>query len=187
LSEAPERAEFATFAPHRGIEDREKGAVLLLALAYIVAVSVIVGALAYWATNDLKNTTNFSTASQQVYAANAATEVAIQAIRSTPDPYYPSPVLTPASGTVTVTALITTGALTIRRLVNAGLLEPPGPYIVGLNWSGFDDRVVHDGGEPQGQRWRERNPGGDVLHVSQHRVDRSPVRTSAAGDGRCLL
>jgi len=37
-------------------------------------------------------------------------------------------------------------------------LEPPGPYIVGLNWSGFDDRVVHDGGEPQGQRWRERNP-----------------------------
>ncbi len=103
MSEAPERAEFATFAPHRGIEDREKGAVLLLALAYIVAVSVIVGALAYWATNDLKNTTNFSTASQQVYAANAATEVAIQAIRSTPDPYYPSPVLTPASGTVTVT------------------------------------------------------------------------------------
>jgi len=38
------------------------------------------------ATNDLKNTTNFSTASQQVYAANAATEVAIQAIRSTPIP-----------------------------------------------------------------------------------------------------
>jgi len=104
LSEAPERAEFATFAPRRGIEDREKGAVLLLALAYIIAVSVIVGALAYWATNDLNNTTAFFTGSQQAYAANAATVAAVQSIRSTPDPYYPTTgLVTTTSGPVTVT------------------------------------------------------------------------------------
>jgi len=79
--------------------------VLLLALAYIIVVGVIVGALAYWATNDLKNTTTFFTASQQAYAANAATETAIQSIRTSPEPSIPtSGLLLPKSTSyVTVT------------------------------------------------------------------------------------
>ena len=38
----------------------ESGAIIILALVYIVAVSLIVGALADWATNDLNNTTKFN-------------------------------------------------------------------------------------------------------------------------------
>lgn len=68
----------------------QRGAVLILALIYIVAVSVVVGALAYWATNDLNNSTVFLSASQQSYAANAATEAAVQAIGQNPEPSHPT-------------------------------------------------------------------------------------------------
>ena len=71
-------------------ENDERGAILLLALIYIVAVSVFVGALAYWATNDLNNTSEFFSASQIQYAASSATDVAVQAIRYFPQPSNPT-------------------------------------------------------------------------------------------------
>ncbi len=51
---------------------------------YIVAISLIVGALADWAMNDLTNTTHFQNASSMDNAISGATEVAIQSVR-----YYP--------------------------------------------------------------------------------------------------
>ncbi len=79
----------------------EKGAILILALVYIVAVSVVVGALAYWATDDLNNSGVFSSASQQGYAANAATQAAVQAIGASPEPSHPTSPYggTPLTGT----------------------------------------------------------------------------------------
>jgi hypothetical protein len=49
-----------------------------------VSVSLIVGALADWAMNDLSNTTHFQNASSLDNAVSGATEIAIQSIR-----YYP--------------------------------------------------------------------------------------------------
>ena len=78
----------------RGVRDRtsahseaghdEAGAVIILALIFLVAVGAVVGSLASWATNDLNNTTKFTTARTLQYAVNGATEVAIQNIRYTP-------------------------------------------------------------------------------------------------------
>ncbi len=62
----------------------ERGSSLILALVYIVSVSLIVGALADWAMNDLNNTTHFQNASSLDNAVSGATEVAIQSMR-----YYP--------------------------------------------------------------------------------------------------
>jgi hypothetical protein len=62
----------------------EAGAVLVLALLFLAVVGGIVGSLASWATNDLNNTTKFTSARTLQYAFNGATEVAIQNIRYTP-------------------------------------------------------------------------------------------------------
>lgn len=62
----------------------EEGSSLILALIYIVAISLIVGALADWAMNDLSNTTHFQNASSLDSAVSGAAEVAIQSVR-----YYP--------------------------------------------------------------------------------------------------
>jgi hypothetical protein len=62
----------------------ERGSSLILALIYIVSVSLIVGALADWTMNDLNNTRTFQSASSLEYAATSATQVAIQSIRYTP-------------------------------------------------------------------------------------------------------
>jgi hypothetical protein len=59
----------------------ESGAVLILALAYILSVSFIVVALSTWATNDLNNTTQFASARSMNYAASNAVQLAIQSIR----------------------------------------------------------------------------------------------------------
>jgi hypothetical protein len=70
------------------ISDRredERGSSLILALIYIVAISLIVGALADWAMNDLSNTTHFQNATSLDNAISGATEVAIQSVR-----YYPN-------------------------------------------------------------------------------------------------
>lgn len=71
-------------------EPDERGAVLLLALAFIVVVSVVVAALALWATSDVNNSTIFYSASAQNYAANAATQAAVEAIGATPEPSSPT-------------------------------------------------------------------------------------------------
>ncbi|MEO9180903.1 MAG: hypothetical protein ABI298_04545 [Acidimicrobiales bacterium] len=62
----------------------ESGTALILALVYIVAISLIVGALSDWAMNDLSNTKHFNDASSINYSATSATEVAIQSIRAYP-------------------------------------------------------------------------------------------------------
>ena len=73
---------------HGGADD-ESGAVLMLALAYIIAISLIVGALADWAMNDLNNTTKFNSTGQLHSVVSSVTNLAIQNIRDTPDPSNP--------------------------------------------------------------------------------------------------
>jgi IPT/TIG domain-containing protein len=67
----------------RGGRD-ETGAVLILALVFLVAVSVIVGALTEWTTNDLANSLNFKTTQTVNADATNAVNLAIQNIRFTP-------------------------------------------------------------------------------------------------------
>lgn len=62
----------------------ESGSVLVLALLYLVAISLILTALASWATNDLNNSSAFSSARSLQFAANSTTELAIQNIRYAP-------------------------------------------------------------------------------------------------------
>jgi hypothetical protein len=64
--------------------DDDSGSVLILAMAFLVAISLIVGAMADWAMNDLNNTTKFNSASSLNYAATSTAQVAIQSIRYTP-------------------------------------------------------------------------------------------------------
>jgi hypothetical protein len=89
----------------RSADQNESGSVLILSMAFLVAISLIVGALANWAMNDLNNTTKFNTSSSLNYAATSATQVAIQSIRYSPlMPQTQSPALnfcwTPQSGYV---------------------------------------------------------------------------------------
>jgi hypothetical protein len=74
------------FRNHRTVDRRrdESGSVLVLALVYLVAVSLIVGGLTDWAMNDLNNTSNFTSARSLQTAASSATETAIQSIRYSP-------------------------------------------------------------------------------------------------------
>lgn len=65
-------------------EHSEVGAVIILALVYIVSISLVVGALADWAMNDLNNTTKFQSVSSLDYAVTSAVQVAVQSIRYTP-------------------------------------------------------------------------------------------------------
>ena len=58
-------------------------------MVYIIAISLIVGALTDWAMNDLNNTTKFNTAGQFRIALSSVTNLAIQNIRYTPDPSNP--------------------------------------------------------------------------------------------------
>jgi len=58
--------------------------VLILALIYIVVVSLVVAALSTLAMNDLNNTSKFSTTSALEAAATNMTEVAIQYVRYSP-------------------------------------------------------------------------------------------------------
>jgi hypothetical protein len=75
-------------------EGYEKGSVLVLALVFLVTVSLIVLALLSWAGNNIMNVAAFKTDRSFRYATGAATEVAIQGVRynftnTTPDPSHP--------------------------------------------------------------------------------------------------
>src|SRR5579863_5531149 len=104
----------------------ERGSSLILALVYIVSVSLIVGALADWAMNDLNNTSHFQNASSLSNAVSGATEIAIQSIRYYPQyPATQSPTVancwTPPSGTyasdVTInTSLVAVWCTTVENL-----------------------------------------------------------------------
>jgi len=62
----------------------ETGAVLILALIFLGVVGMVVGSLATWATNDLKNTTQFASARTLQYAVSSTMNNAIENIRYTP-------------------------------------------------------------------------------------------------------
>jgi len=68
----------------------ETGAVLVLALVYIISISLIVGALADWAMNSLNNTTTFRSVSQLHYAISGVTNSAIHDVRYNPIPEFPT-------------------------------------------------------------------------------------------------
>jgi hypothetical protein len=67
-------------------ERDEEGAILILALAFILVVSLIAIALSTWATNDLNNTTSFANVRALDYSATSVTQIAIQSIRFKPIP-----------------------------------------------------------------------------------------------------
>ena len=81
----------------RGHQRRDDaGAIIVLALIYILIVSLTVGALITWVMNDLRNTTNFQNSSSLRYAVTSATDAAIQSIRD-----VPIPSTTPTQGVAT--------------------------------------------------------------------------------------
>jgi hypothetical protein len=61
--------------------ENERGASLILALVFLVVVSLIGISLASWVSADLLNTVRFKAAQNTVTTANAATEVATQSVR----------------------------------------------------------------------------------------------------------
>ena len=73
-----------TFACRARQHRDESGAVLVLALVFLVAIGLIVGGLASWTSNDLKNALNFQNARNARYALSSTSQVAIQNIRYTP-------------------------------------------------------------------------------------------------------
>src|SRR5665213_3359951 len=69
----------------------ETGAVLILALVYLVSVSAIIAALSGWAINDLNDTSHFTSGFARQNAASSATEVAIQNVRYSSTPLVQAP------------------------------------------------------------------------------------------------
>ena len=65
----------------------ESGAVLILALVFLVAVSLIVTALLTWVGTSLKDTSAFSGERSVEYAATNAVNLAVQNTRYSFDPY----------------------------------------------------------------------------------------------------
>ena len=65
-------------------KDHEVGAVLVLALVFLLVGIVVVGALLSTLTNDLSNSNTFKSVRSLQYAARSVTDLAIQNIRYTP-------------------------------------------------------------------------------------------------------
>jgi hypothetical protein len=72
----------------------EEGAVLILALVFLITIGGVIGGLANWVTNDLNNTSVFTSSREMQYAATNATNVAVQSMRYTA-PAQPPAVLPP--------------------------------------------------------------------------------------------
>ncbi len=99
----------------RGRDRSESGAVLVLALLFLVVIGLIVGGLASWTANDLSDSVKFQHDRSAQYALSSTTQVAIQNIRyapllgsnqtlnASPPSYCWGP--TPAPGTGTVSEL----------------------------------------------------------------------------------
>src|ERR1700733_10014762 len=67
------------------VEHGERGAILILALAYVTVIGVTVAALTTWASGDLNNTNNFTSGRNLDYSLSSAVEVAINNIRYAPE------------------------------------------------------------------------------------------------------
>lgn len=105
----------------------ERGSSLILALVYIVSISLIVGALADWAMNDLNNTTHFQNAASLDNAVSGATEIAIQSMRYYPQ--YPATqsianCWTPASGSTTSDVPINNDLVAVWCVTSEDLKSP---------------------------------------------------------------
>ena len=89
-----------------GARRDEAGAVLVLALLFVLVVSIVIGSIASWATNDLGNTTKFTNARTVQYSVSSTVNTAIGNIRYTPlfatqlltTPTQPGYCWTPSSG-----------------------------------------------------------------------------------------
>jgi hypothetical protein len=68
----------------KGQPHGERGAILILAMAYITVIGVIVAALTTWTSGDLNNTSKFTAARSLDYSLSSAVEVAIDNIRYAP-------------------------------------------------------------------------------------------------------
>ena len=79
-----------------GSDGDERGSILILAMIFIVVVSVTVLTLANWTTSDLNNSTQFTNARSTDYATSSVVNVAINSIR-----YTPLPAATPTQNTPT--------------------------------------------------------------------------------------
>jgi hypothetical protein len=70
--------------PTSNRQSGEEGAILILALAYLLAISLVVAVLTTWVSNDLDNSSKFSTANSLTAAASGMTDLAIQYVRYNP-------------------------------------------------------------------------------------------------------
>jgi hypothetical protein len=86
IAKSSERRNRQTYGTELRVGDSgdETGAVLILALVFLVTVGGVVGSLSTWAMNDLSNTTHFTTARTLQYAVNGAVQTAVQNMRYTP-------------------------------------------------------------------------------------------------------
>ena len=66
--------------------DREEGAILLLALVFVLVISLLLVALVSLAGNDLLNVSHLKSLRSLEYASDGAVDSAIQAVRYQPDP-----------------------------------------------------------------------------------------------------
>jgi hypothetical protein len=68
----------------------ERGAILILALVYIVVIGAMVASLTSWASNDLNNSTKFQNVNEIHYALSSAMNTALESERYSPVPTTPT-------------------------------------------------------------------------------------------------
>ena len=125
----------------------DTGATLIMALIYIVAISLVVVALTSWVTSDLKNTTNFSNAASFNTALRSVTELGIQNIRKTPGFSQPGIYDSPVGNCWTPTVWIDVQP-NHRRLFRGGVVSRRDQnlnYSISRNESGDPVRLPSDG------------------------------------------
>jgi hypothetical protein len=79
------RSREATESPEDNREGDESGAVIILALVFLLLTSVVVSALLSQAGNNLRNVSHFESGRSLVYANDSATDIAIQNVRYNPN------------------------------------------------------------------------------------------------------
>lgn len=68
----------------------ERGAILILALVYVIVISAMVASLTSWASNDLNNSTKFQSVNEIHYALSSAMNTALESERYSPIPTTPT-------------------------------------------------------------------------------------------------
>jgi hypothetical protein len=101
-----------------GCSPDEQGAVLILALLFLLIGVVAVGALAFQITNDVKNSSNFRTVRSLQYAAKSTTNLAVQNIRYSPLVITASPVVSTLNASPPAPCWGSTGAEATLASIN---------------------------------------------------------------------